>query len=461
MLSQNLRERRYPNTKSQAIRLIAADVLGAGTLPNPTAARLTSTGRAGDPIVWLRIGAPILSAVLVAAIRAWGHHIWPELATIPSTTTQAQPAVYFLPLVGMLVVAAIAFKHLWLQYPKSHINWNRLLLLFYAVVGIGGSYLLAFDFDEPNTPVIGIWVAYMFVFVLAGVIARSPYWASDQGGPTTSEKLAALVLLPSISATVGLCAVVGTDGLLANDAQKIGVESTDSWIAYAFLLGTLGLTLAGLANHTKWLELRRKVRDDSKVAATAAYRAIAKQTLIQPGAFTGTSAKRAALETGYRIAERASTTYTTEEIMIFMLYVDRASGRNSTPWADVVSLQRDLFEKAVSTASMVDYNISMTQGLGTLDLALIGSRYQLAFEQIRQSAALRCAETIHQRFSTGAASSVVVVPEGAVVHAHTVVESIGHVVCDAQITRLLDRRQSQNAFTKWLRCIWLASWRRL
>ena len=168
-----IRVRRYPNNRSQAIQRIGEDVLAFTVASSPMARFFDGQGdasRSSLPVGLLlsvgKAGLVALLAKFVIPLVAKQFNDMQGAGTLGGFTVwDALP--YFVPLFALAVMAIVSVLQLRVMYPKWHINWNRALFLGYVLMGFGAICLLVFGSDESIVTPIVLLIGYSFIFGLA------------------------------------------------------------------------------------------------------------------------------------------------------------------------------------------------------------------------------------------------------------------------------------------------------
>ena len=444
----NNQVRTYPNIPSQAVRIITADIVGMDAAFSPIARMMHRHLAPTQVAIWLWSFLTVFASTLLLSLKdPILKHVPANLPTwlspSPSDVADWPTVIYFLPLAIILVITAMSFKHLWLNYPTANVNWSRILFLAYLLNGALTVMVVTWGLTNHWLQLAIIWGGYSVLYMLVwlfmfGMLFR--YLESFNDSVT-------LALIVVVCVTVGIAALAGIESF-----SKHGmVDSEAAWVEHLGTYGFLGLIMAlipcGFCTYRRWFSLRQKVRSDCARLTDAATDAIGLANNDCPGRVPPSIAELLAADIGRKLGNRLVKTAVTHYALFVNLAANSTvSNHPATSWSDVESFQNRIFCEGVRAAICAEYRIQQQQPtpVGDLDARIINSRSEMAFEPIRYRIAQHVALTLYNSASGGNTSSVINISEEALRYASLVSDLAAHSICDLAVSRIIEQRRAES-----------------
>ena len=466
-----LRLRKYPNRRKRAVHLIAEDLLGTSISANLAARRLDrgsvltqpSTGRKSIPTA-----VSILVVILATAARVLVP-ILPKddlkgLAESSQSSITILPApIYFLPLVALITILILALARLRGRYQGWSINWNRTIFTTYVLVGLAAGCILFFGLESEKSIALGLWLGYLILLVAASAAFRiGLFFLQTRFGRLaafTRRDFAILFFSTAISTSVILCGVVGIGALPDGWMDENNAKTTQEIAAYVFPFVTLLLVFAAMVTYPRWLDFRNTTRIHSAAMELSACRALTHLTQNPALAMNQLRISQIANEVGWRLGPSLFKTSITGCVMFLLHRADSAAGLNTTKWTDVSQFQIDVFESAILTTCLADFNVSETQHATGVEQGIITERSELVGERVRRIIAIRCARLIYGTHRRRAAGGVISVGEDTLMYAAGVADMVANYTQSLPTATLIQQHLRGQTFAEKVHGLLKGAWR--
>lgn len=443
----NKQVRTYPNTPSQAVRIITADIVGMDASFSPTARRMHRYLAPTQVAIWLWSFLTVFASTFLLSLKdPILKHVPANLPTwlrpSPSDVADWPTVIYFLPLAIMLVITVMSFKHLWLNYPTADVNWSRIVFLAYLLNGALTVMVVTWGLTNHWLPFVLIWGGYFVLYMLVWLFIFDKLFRYLE----SFKDWVALALIVAVCVAVGIAVLAGIESF-----SKHGmVDNEAAWVEHLGTYGFWGLIMAlipcGFCTYRRWFSLRQKVRSDCTRLADAATDAIGLANNDCPGRVAPNIAERLAADIGRKLGNRLVKTAVTHYALFVNLAANSmVSSHPATAWPDVESFQNRIFCEGVRAAICAEYPIQQQPiPVGDLDARIINSRSEMAFEPIRYRIAQHVASTLYNSASGGNTSSVINISEEALRYASLVSDSAAHSICDLAVSRIIEQRRAES-----------------